>query len=245
MKLDLRTLVLIISILVSVGCTSVNYTTPAGGVSISSLTDDDIAELLRVEPEGQFPARIAVARIQSSGYYSRTTNSFGSGRYSIVTVRDIEDEADFETLSSMPMVADVVALNRLLVPPELDSIKDLRLAAARLKTDLLLIYSIDTGFHVESTPLGPLSIIALGNLPNKQAHVSSTTSGALIDVRTGFIYGASESTMREEKRTNTWNTRESIDEARLKAEKTSFKSFVNGFEELWGSVIARYATTES
>lgn len=225
------------------GC-AVNYTTPAGGVSISSLTDGDIAELMKIEPEGQFPAQIAVARIQAPGYTSRTNSSYGSGKYSIVTVRDIEEEADFETISGLPMVAGVVPLNRILLPPNLNSIKDLRLSAARLKTDLLLIYSVDTTFHVESTPLGPLSLITLGTLPNKKAFVTSTTSGALVDVRTGFIYGASESTEREEQRANVWSTQDAIDEARIRSEKASFKSFVKGFEELWRSVVGQYSAAK-
>ena len=83
------------------------------------------------------------------------------------------------------MVRAVAPLSRLLLPSELDSLKDLRLAAARLKTDLLIVYSIDTTFHVEATPLGPLSAITLGFLPNKEAHVTATTSGALVDTRTG------------------------------------------------------------
>ena len=231
----------LIALLASTGC-AVNYTTPAGGVSISSLTEDGIAELLKAEPASQFPARIAVARVQAPGYRSRTNNSYGSGRYSVVTVRDIEDESDFETISNLPEVADVAALNRLLILPDLNSIKDLRLSAARLKTDLLLVYTVDTAFHVESTPLGPLSLVTLGTLPNKNVFVSSTIAGVLVDVRTGFIYGASESTEREEKGANIWSTKDAIDEARIKSEKASFKSFVNGFVELWNSVVEQYSS---
>lgn len=243
MKLPL-TVVLAVFISLLTGC-AVNYTTPAGGVSISSLTDDDIADLMKVEPASEFPARIAVARVQASGYVSKTNNSYGSGRYSVVTVRDIEDESDFKKILSLPMVAGVAPLNRLLLTPNLDSIKDLRLSAARLKTDMLLIYSVDTAFHVESTPLGPLSLITLGTLPNKKAFVTSTTSGALVDVRTGFIYGASESTEREEQRTNMWSTQDAIDEARVISEKASFKGFVKGFEELWKSIVEQYSTPKS
>jgi len=39
---------IVISIAVMQGCAS--YTTPAAGVNISSLTDDDIAEIMKVEP---------------------------------------------------------------------------------------------------------------------------------------------------------------------------------------------------
>ena len=99
---------------------------------------------MKAEPAGQFPARIAVARVQAPGYRSRTNNSYGSGRYSVVTVRDIEDDSAFDTISNLPEVAGLAALNRLLISPNLNSIKDLRLSAARLKTDLLLSYTVDT-----------------------------------------------------------------------------------------------------
>lgn len=231
------------SLFVMQGCAS--YTTPAGGVSISSLTDGDIEELMAIEPVSLFPARVAVARVQASGYISRTNNGYGSGRYSVVTTRDIEEDVDFERLSHLAMVAGVAPLNRLLLPSSLDSIKDLRLAAARLKTDLILIYSVDTVFHVEGTPLGPLSAITLGFLPNKKAFVSSTTSGALIDVRTGFVYGVAEATKKEEQRTTIWNSRNAIDEARIDAESASFKSFIGEFEKLWENTLTQYATSES
>ncbi len=239
----LFTILLLISAVALIhGCAT--YTTPASGVSIPSLTDDDIAELMKVEPASDFPARIAVARVQESGYISRTNSGYGSGRFSVVTTRDVEEEADFQKISDLAMVSGVAPVGRLLLPPNLNSIKDLRIAAARLKTDLILIYSIDTVFHVEGTPLGPLSAITLGFLPNKKAFVSSTTSGALIDVRTGFVYGVAEATEREEQRTTIWNSQDAIDKARIDSEKASFDSFINEFEKLWKSTLLQYTATK-
>ena len=66
------------------GCAT--YTTPAAGVNMSTLGDDDIVELMALEPAAQFPARLAMVRVQSSGYRSLTADSYGSllmdlGRY--------------------------------------------------------------------------------------------------------------------------------------------------------------------
>ena len=233
------TVLIIVGLPIIQGCAT--YTTPAAGVNISSLADDDIAKLMQIEPASSFPARVAIARVQASGYISRTNSGYGSGRYSVVTTRDIEEEADFERLSSLNMVRAVAPLSRLLLPPNLDSIKDLRLSAARLKTDLILIYSVDTAFHIEGTPLGPLSVITLGFLPNKKAFVTSTTSGALIDVRTGFVYGVAEATEKEEQRTTIWNSQDATDEARIDSERESFRSFIGEFEKLWENTLAQYA----
>ncbi|MDD1781670.1 hypothetical protein LRP49_10735 [Enterovibrio sp. ZSDZ35] len=221
------------------GC-AVNYTTPAGGVDIGALSDDDIATLMSLEPASEFPAGIAVVRIQASGYSSRTNDSYGGGKFSVVTVRDIEDEEDIKNLIKLPMVAGIAPLNRVLIQSNLQSIKDLRLSAARLKADMLLVYSVDTSFHVESTSLGPLSVITLGTLPNHKAYVSATTSGALIDVRTGYVYGASEATEREQQRSNVWSTQEAIDAARIQAESASFKGFIQDFEVMWKSIVEQY-----
>ncbi|GAA6131246.1 hypothetical protein [Halopseudomonas sabulinigri] len=242
MTRSLPPLILTLCLAVIQGCAT--YTTPAGGVNIPSLGDGDIAELMAVEPAATFPARIAVARIQSSGYSSRTNDSYGSGRYSVVTTRDMEDESDFAKLAEMTLVAGVAPVGRLLLPEQLDSIKDLRLSAARLKADMLLLYSVDTAFHVEGKALGPLTAITLGFLPSKQAFVSSTTSGVLVDVRTGYIYGVAEATERNEQRTTVWDSADAVDRARVQAEAASFKRFVGEVGTLWGQTVEQYAVSE-
>jgi hypothetical protein len=46
-----------------------------------------------------FPARLAVARVAASGYQSMTNAGYGGGRFSVITVRDIENEDSFRKLS--------------------------------------------------------------------------------------------------------------------------------------------------
>src|SRR5437660_110244 len=69
----------------STGCAT--YTTPGAGMNIQDLAkaDTDIADLMKVEPAAVFPARIAVARVQASGYYSHSNTCYGKGRYCVVT----------------------------------------------------------------------------------------------------------------------------------------------------------------
>ncbi|MEH6563940.1 MAG: hypothetical protein V7756_01240 [Halopseudomonas sp.] len=242
MRRQLSILALMLCVAVIQGCAT--YTTPAGGVNIPALGDGDIAELMTVEPAAQFPARIAVARVQSSGYSSRTNDSQGGGRYSVVTTRDIESEADFSKLAGMEMVASVAPVGRLLLPEQLDSIKDLRLSAASLKADMLLIYSIDTAFHIEGETLGPLTVVTLGLLPSKQAFVASTTSGLLVDVRSGYVYGVAEATERDEKHTNVWDSSAEMDRARVLSEAASFQQFMNEVGNLWQATLRQYAVSE-
>ena len=234
---------LLMACAVLAGCAT--YTTPGPGVSIANLSraDADIGELLKAEPASPFPARMAVARIQASGYSSPTNRCYGTGQYCVVTTRDIEPEETFDRMARLPQLEGLALMNRLLLPPNFKSMKDLRLAAASLKTDLLLVYSLDTGFNVDSVDVGPLGLITLGFLPNKKAKVTATASAAIFDVRTGFIYGVAEATSVEEQRATFWSTKEAIDAARQEAEKSAFQRLVGEIEKLWGGVIAAHART--
>lgn len=238
---SLRSLLLVALALFVSGCAT--YQTPGAGVNVGNLSnaDTDIAEVMKREPAAPFPSRIAMARVQSTGYYSHNNQCYGEGTFCVVTTRDIETEQDIERLSRLPMVSGIAAMSRILLPEKLHSIKDLRLAAANLKTDMLLVYSVDTRFNVESTDIGPLSLISLGFLPNKKAHVSSTSSLALFDVRTGFVFGVAEATATEEQRATVWSSKEAIESSRLKTEAESFQKLLSEFEKLWKGIVNQHA----
>lgn len=220
------------------GCAT--YQTPGAGADLGALSkaDGDIAERMQREPAATFPARLAIARVQASGYSSRSNQCYGKGEYCIVTTRDVESDQDFEWLGHLPMVAAVAPINRLLVPTELHSLQDLRLGAASLKTDLLLVYSIDTKFNAQSTEIGPLALISLGFLPNKKASVTSTASAALFDVRTGFVYGAAEATASEQQRATIWSSEDAIERSRVIAESEAFRKLLVEFDKLWRGVVS-------
>ena len=222
--------------LLAAGCAT--YTTPGAGVAIENLSkaDPDIADLLKVEPAAPFPARIALARVQASGYRSGSAGCHGSGAYCVVTARDVEPEASYEKLSSLPQVSGLALMNRMLLPGKLTSAKDLRLGAATLKADLLLVYSLDTRFNVENTDIGPLALISLGFLPNKKAQVTTTASAVMFDVRTGFVYGVAESTAREEQRATFWSSNSAVESARHKAESEAFQKLVGEVARLWDDI---------
>jgi len=219
------------------GCAT--YTTPGAGVNIENLSkaDPDIAELLKAEPAASFPARVAVARVQASGYYSHSNHCYGEGRFCVVTTRDIEPEESYDRLSKLPQVAGLGLMNRMLLPAKFTSSKDLRQGAAKLKADLLLVYSIDTGFRVENTDLGPLALVSLGFLPTKNAKVTATASAAMFDVRTGFVYGVAEATAVEEQRGTFWSSSEAVDTARKAAETAAFQKLVGEVVKFWGDVL--------
>jgi acyl-CoA synthetase (AMP-forming)/AMP-acid ligase II len=240
----MKQFIIAIAGLALLGACATHYTTPAGGVSLTAISDkdEDIADAFSREPAMEFPARLAIARVAAAGYRSMTNTGYGTGAFSVVTTRDIEGEDAVERLAKMPKVAAVAPMARIILPTQLQSTRDLRQSAAQLKADAILIYTLDTSFRTESTQIGPLQTIALGMFNTENAIVTSTCSFAIIDVRTGFIYGVGETTASEEKRSNMWGTRDATDKARMAAETKAFDDAVVEVGKLWLDIVLEHAT---
>lgn len=225
------------------GCAT--YTTPAAGVSIAAISekDTDISDAFKREPAITFPARLAVARVAQPGYRSMTNAGYGEGAFSVITTRDIEGEDAFAKLAGLPKIAGVAPLARIILPSTLQSTRDLRQSAAQLKADALLVYTLDTAFRVESDQIGPLQTIALGMFATENAIVTSTCSFAIIDVRTGFIYGVGETTATQAQRSNLWGSGDAADKARQRAETEAFAKGVDEVGKLWTSIVLEHAKT--
>lgn len=222
------------------GCA--RYTTPGGAAPMSTFTGGDYAveERMKRQPAAAFPARIAVVRVQDAGYDSYREHAYGRGRYSVVTTRDTEREKHLERLASWPMVAGVAPVNRLLLSPDLKNDKELREAAASLRCDMVLLYTFDTRFNIKSHDIGPLNMIALGAIPNKEARVSSTASAVILDVRTGFVYGVAESTVDINKFTTPWSSRDAMENARVNAEAQAMEKLVGELEKTWKGIVEEH-----
>jgi len=203
--------------------------------------DDDVADLMSREPAAQFPAQMAVVRVQGPQYRSYRHTAYGQGGYTVMTVREVEREEDFQRLAGLPMVAAVAPLNRMVLPVQLRSGRELRLAAASLKADLLLIYSFDTMFRIDGHDIGPLGVITLGFLPVNEAVVTSTASAAVFDVRTGYVYGLAESTARQKQLASAWTTQDAADDARLRAERQAFEQLLGELEKAWPQAVEQCA----
>lgn len=235
------------------GCAS--YVTPGAKADFRALgitpeqaeamTDTSIAARLSRRPAASFPAAIASVRVQAADYRSYSYDRAGGGSTGtgelchIVTVREVETAEQFERLSKMPMVAGVAPVNRLMAPTRVGSEKDLRMMAAGVQADMLLIYTLDTTFGSE-TVVPVLGTITLGLFPAKEARVTSTASAALVDTRTGYIYALAEGTAKTEQLANAWTTGEAVDQSRRRAEAEAFDKLVGELETAWKGVVARY-----
>jgi hypothetical protein len=242
--------------LISAGCAS--YATPGRGAPMEVFgaapaanaaqqqrnnADPWIQSQMDRKPLASFPAAIAVARVQAPGYHSYTAPvTYGDGRYTVVTSRDVETPEQIETMEKLPMVRGLAPLNRLVIPANLQSDDELRQAAAKVRADILLVYTLDTSF-VEKDRTTPLSVVTLGAAPTKQMQVACTASAALLDTRSGFIYGLAEWTERKDTPRNAWTTEMEIDRFRLETEKASFARLVGELQNTWNKVVHEYAPT--
>ena len=232
------------------GCVS-KYITPGSAADLSafgltnelreSMTDTNIRSVLARKPLATFPVHLAVARVQGPGYYSYSTRGHGHGKYSVITDRDIETDDDIAKLRALPQVTDVVAINRLLLPVNFTSDRELRAAAAAAHADMILIYTVDTRFTTDKT-LHPLGVLTLGLFPNETANVRSTLSAILIDTRNGYLYATAEATAKESALTNGWSNRSTVERSRRKTEREAFEKLLADFTRAWPQVVQTYHT---
>ena len=234
----MRTLLLAL-VAVCSGCSS--YVTPGGPVRLEDIDRADIAEVAARKASPNFPARIAVAGVQAPQYKSYSSESVGTGRFSVVTTQELITEEQFEAFGNWPAVVGVVPINRLLLPSTLESLDDLRLSAAKVQADVLLVYTLDTSFRVQGRAYGPLSVISLGLVPDRDAHITATASALFTDVRTGFVYGAAEATAKATGLTNAWSSSTTVDKKRLEAEREAFLLLVPQVEKTWAGIAQQYS----
>ena len=241
MRKNVMMLFAAMGLMLASGCMKRQYVTPGGGINLAAIEEKDIREHFLTKAASNFPARILTVRLQQSGYYSHGNEGHGGGAFSVLTVRDIESDEHFDALENMPQVAGLGPVGRILLPNHFSSIKDLRIAAAKLHADMLLLYTIDTSFRVRGQSLGPLSVITLGFLPNKKAYVTATASAVFVDVRTGYYYGLAEASHTANHLANTWTKEKAIDKARLDAEKAAFGDLILAIEKTWNGILKEYA----
>jgi hypothetical protein len=222
------------------GCAS--YIPPSGRADFAAFNSTSMQESFAAKPAAGFPAGIVAVRVQASRYRSYYTECeggvYGEGRYSVITVKDVEEDADIQRLSKLPEVGGLISISTLLLPKKLQSDRELREAAARLKADMVLLYTFDTSFHDNDASVA-LNVITLGLSPTRRVFVHVSASALLMDTRTGFIYAALEANEKRKITTNAWESRETADRARRDAEKAAFKGLVNEFEKTWPQVVVR------
>lgn len=243
----MKRLIYVLSIIILSTSCSLKYVTPGSDVKISTLADEDISKLLSNKPTSDFPVNIAIARIQHPLYtsysYHRVHGSPNTSdqNFSLILTRDAGEDEGLKKLNEMSGVRQAAPFNRLLLPYNYKSIKDLRLAAAKMKANMLLVYTFDTEFKIGTKNYGAQNIFSLGYLRNKEVKVVTTASMALFDVQTEYLYGLAEATENENKSANAWKKQDEVDNLRLSTERKAFEKLIGEIQIMWPGVVKEYS----
>lgn len=215
----------------------------APGASAGSARDAIAAAYAR-KPEAMLPARIAVARLESRevnpSWFHQTSQRTPVTKLTLASKADPVTSAAYQRLAALPEVADLTPLNALVAGQTIDSQEDLREAAARVHADLVYVYTFDTYSKCTRSLYGlvVLSLGVLGFLPLVTIDVEATASGALIDVRSGYVYGVADATALSKKQSNSWSEREDEETARRAGEGAAFEKLNAEFEKRWSAHVA-------
>lgn len=223
------------------GCSM--YIPPGAKADLQAFAPPSIQEGFAAKPTSPFPASIAAVRVQGptySNYYLRQNGGqYGSGRYSVITTREVEEQAQFDRVTSLPQVSGLVAVNRILLPAHLEGDREIREAASRLQADMVFIYTFDTAFF-DTDAAKPLTVITLGLSPTREITAVTTVSALLMDTRTGYIYSAYEVTEREATHSTSWGSGGTADKTRRTTEKRAFGKLVDDLVASWPKLLQRY-----
>lgn len=196
-------------------------------------------------PAAVFPARVAVALVTPFGDYPRhryrekPPEASSERRFQLVGGRDPSRIA--ERFAKLPSLAAAVSLSPQLVPTNFGSDFEPRVAASRLKADMLLIYSLFTEVEMDGVPLGPVSIATFGMIPNKTATASVRASCVLIDVRTGFVYCSARASHQSTDLATRWRTCEAASSAIDAAQGEALDKLWDQFEPAWRETVRLHA----
>ncbi len=224
------------------GCAS--YRGPGLGLASNELLEvkvfgDETA--LSLQPAAMLPVRMVMVRMQRAGYPTINEPCRGSGRYCVLTVRDIESDAELARIADLPQVASLIPLPARLVPTTIRSVADLRMAMIDEHIgDIVLFYSIDTQSNAPQDG-GSLSRLRQ-SLLSSSVTLKSRVSATLTDIRSGFVYLQGDVELTEELAGGiAWTRPDTANRARQATEGRAFATMIGYIEQHWGEVIAPLA----
>ncbi len=195
----------------------------------AEFSDPLIARAANAKPAMQFPATIAIApNDQGVREHVRAISAFGK----------------LDGLDSLPQVARTTVISpTILGEPDREHRigADIRLreAAAKLHADAVLIIATETQ-ATDGSIIAPLTGLSLGLLPNKRYELISTAFAALVDVRTGYVYGTDEKSRAKSGITMAWGGDDVIRRARSKVEREAVEKLFADFPAFWRGIVATH-----
>ena len=195
----------------------------------AEFSDPLIARAANAKPTMRFPATIAIA-----------TND----RQVREHLRALSAHDTLDSLGSLPDLARTTMVSPVIVgetdhDQRISSDLRMREAAAKLHADAVLILAQESQL-TDGSIIAPLTGLSLGLLPNKRYELISTSFAALVDTRTGYIYGTSEKSAARSGLTMAWGSDDVISRARSKVERQAMEKLFADFPAFWRGVVAAH-----
>ncbi len=177
-----------------------------------------ITRAFHAKPAIRFPATIAVAP---------------QGSEAQEQLRALGATGHLDELKNLPQIAQIGPLSTLLLGDKAPNDLALREAAAKGHADALLLVSVNS-ITTDGKILAPLTALSLGLFPNEHYEIISTALAALVDVRTGYVYGTLERSAARSGLTTAWG--DSL-RAKNRAERHAMEKLLGEFPAFWQSVV--------
>jgi hypothetical protein len=198
----------------------------ARAASAKAFSDPLIARAYQAKPTMRFPARIALApQCDAAQQQLRAMDAAGT----------------LENLRRLPQVAAFVPVSSLLLaegdgkPTWNKTDLILREAAAKLHADAVFLLKLETNIS-DGKIFAPLTTVSLGLFPNNRAEVIVTALAALVDTRTGYVYGTLERSAGRTCLSMSWDdfTR---DRTIQRASADAMKKLLGDVPDFWRGVV--------
>ncbi len=195
----------------------------------AEFSDPLIARAANAKPSMRFPATVAIG-----------PNDHGVREH----VRALSALGKLDNLNSLPQLARTTIISPAIIGEtdhEHRITADLRLreAAAKLYADAVLFLAIETQ-ATDGKIIAPLTDLSLGLLPNKHYELIATAFAALVDTRTGYVYGTDEKSRARSGITMAWGSDDVIHRARSKVEREAMEKLFADFPAFWRGVVAAH-----
>ena len=189
-----------------------------------------IARAYNAKPTISFPATIAVApQGECAVMHLRALDALGK----LDPLKKLPD------LRGLPIVSDIIESD--VGHPDVTKIADLRLreAAVRLHADAVLILSVETN-ATDGQMFAPLTIATLGLFPNNRYEIIATGLAALVDTRTGYVYGTIEKSAAKTGVVMVAGSSESLERRKQQAQRDAMEKLLREIPHFWQGVVATH-----
>ncbi len=189
-----------------------------------------ISRAYNAQPTITFPATIAIAP---------------QGTEALMQLRALDALGKLDSLKRLPDLRGLPLVSGLVESdidhPDAAKVADLRLreAAARLHADAVLIMSIETN-ATDGQIFSPLTVATLGLFPNNRYEIIATGLLALVDTRTGYVYGTLEKSAAKSGIVMVAGSDESLERRKHQAQREAMEKLLSEVPAFWQSVVSTH-----